>query len=339
MTYSAGYIAEQIGGQVIGDRNMEVHSISSPRDPKSHSVVFIKEDKAMGRLGEVNPLCVVVDFSPQNRNYTYIKIDPSKKEHAFIKLLSLFSQNIDLSSGVSPRASISSNASLEKGSCVGDFVRVEGAASIGSGTYVGPGVFIGGNCRIGNGCIIYPNVTIYPNTIIENNVIIHSGAVIGSEGFGYANLEGRNQKIPQVGGVYIESYVEIGANTTIDRSTIGYTRIGENTKIDNLVHVAHNVEIGRNTVICALSGISGSVKIGNNVVIAGAVGLKDHITIEDDVYIGAKAGVMDKVVKKGRKILGIPAINFKSEMEFIALKPKLKSMFFDLQRIKKKLGI
>jgi UDP-3-O-[3-hydroxymyristoyl] glucosamine N-acyltransferase len=133
--------------------------------------------------------------------------------------------------------------------------------------------------------------------------------------------------------------VEIGANTTVDRATLGYTVIGENTKIDNLVQIAHNAVIGKNSIICGHCGVSGSVKIGDNVVLAGAVGIADHVTVEDDVIIGAKAGVMDKVVTKGRKLLGTPAINFKAEMEFVALKPKLKSMYFDLKKIKEKLGL
>ncbi|HHE04854.1 MAG TPA: UDP-3-O-(3-hydroxymyristoyl)glucosamine N-acyltransferase, partial [candidate division WOR-3 bacterium] len=222
---------------------------------------------------------------------------------------------------------------------IGSFTTIEKDVEIGKNTVIAENCFVGHGSKIGDNCIIYPGVKIYPNTVIEDDVILHSGVVIGSDGFGYSSIDGTNVKIPQIGGVYIETGVEIGANSTVDRATIGYTRIGKNTKIDNLVHIGHNVIIGHNSIICAMCGISGSVKIGNNVIIAGAVGLKDHIEIEDNVYIGAKAGVMEKHVKRGSKLLGIPAIDFRAEMEFIALKPKLKEMYKDVKRIKKHLGI
>jgi UDP-3-O-[3-hydroxymyristoyl] glucosamine N-acyltransferase len=182
-------------------------------------------------------------------------------------------------------------------------------------------------------------VTIYPGTHIGDNVTIHAGVVIGADGFGYSLIDGVHRKIPQIGGVHIDNDVEIGANTTIDRATIGYTRIGAGTKIDNLVQIAHNVKIGTNSIVCALCGISGSVTIGNNVVLAGQVGLADHIVIEDDVVLLAKAGVMEKRVKRGSVLVGAPAHNVKKMMGIWAMQPKLRDMYRDLTKIKKKLGI
>jgi len=362
--YTVHYIAEFLGGKVIGDRNREVFRVCAPEEVKEDSIVFLKEKAFFDNLISCGKkLCFVVDFEPPElSDFSFIIIDPERMEEAFIKLLSLFDtrgrggakpgeeklntdfQDLqvrkDTDQGlISLKASVSEQAFIEPGVTVGDFVRIEAGVRVREGTWIGTGTYIGKDCSIGRQCIIYPHVTIYPQTIMEEGVILHSGAVIGSDGFGYSKIEGKNRKIPQIGGVYIEKNVEIGANTTVDRATLGYTRIGENTKIDNLVHIGHNVTIGKNSIICALTGVSGSVKIGNNVMIAGAVGLKDHIVIEDDVYIAAKSGVMDKVVKKGRKIVGIPASDFRKEMEFIAMKPRLKRMFKDIQMIKKKLGL
>jgi len=341
VNYTVGFIAEVIGGKVIGNKNRIVKTISPPDDIKTGSIVFLRDKKYLNLIDlKVTPLCLTVDFNPEKiEGIDYIIIDPENKERSFIKLLSLFSNQKLKKNSISKKASISDNATLGNNVFIDDFVTIGENTFIGDETYIGSSSCIGGNCRIGKNCIIYQNVTIYANTVIKDCVILHAGAVIGSDGFGYSNIDGINKKVPQIGGVYLEKNVEIGANSTIDRATLGCTTIGENTKIDNLVHIAHNVKIGRNTVICALCGISGSVKIGDNVVIAGAVGIKDHVTVEDNVYIGAKAGVMDKIVKKGRKLLGIPAINFKSEMEFIALKPKIKRMYFDIKKINKRLGL
>jgi len=363
--YTVNDIAGFIEGKVIGDGKREVYNVSAPEEAEENSIIFIKEKTVFDVLkSRKEKLSFVMDFEPPEfSNFTFIIVEPERMDEAFIKLLTLFDRWIvgvtnsgiesdhnfttlyehykkDYNHGkISQRASISEKASIGQNVTVGDFVRIEEGVKIGEGTWIGSGCYIDKDCSIGQGCIIYPNVTIYHNTILEDRVILHSGAVIGSDGFGYSKINGQNQKIPQIGGVYLEKNVEIGANTTVDRATLGYTRIGENTKIDNLVHIGHNVIIGKNTVICALTGVSGSVKIGNNVLIAGAVGLKDHIVIEDDVYIAAKSGVMDKVVKKGRKIVGIPASDFRKEMEFYALKPRLKKMFQDIQMIKKKLGL
>ena len=337
--YKIKDIAQKIGGEVFGDTEMTVSGISTPEYPENNTVIYVKNKKWLERIPEDIKVCIVAPFNPENSTHNYIIVKKEEKDRAFIELLKLFADvPFENKSGVSQNATVAKDVNIESDVFVGDFTVIEGKVSIGENTLIGSNCYVGKNSRIGKNCIIYPGVKIYPNTILGDRVIIHSGVVIGGDGFGYSLIDGVNTKIPQIGGVLIENDVEIGANTTIDRATIGYTKIGENTKIDNLVQIAHNVEIGKNTIICALCGISGSVKIGNNVVIAGAVGLKDHIVIEDDVYIGAKAGVMEKRVKKGSKLLGIPAIDFRTEMEFIALKPRIKEMWKELTRIKKELS-
>jgi len=338
--FTIGFIAEELGGTVIGNKDHEVCGISPPERIEENSIVFVRNKRAFKQIEADSSVCVIADFAPDvKEGFNFIIIEPGKKDEVFIKLLSLFERNDELYNGIAESAVLSPEASVGSDIYVGNFAEVGKNTTVDDGTRIGSHTVIGSNCSIGKNCVLYPGVTIYPHTAIGDEVIIHSGAVIGSDGFGYVKIDDAYRKIPQIGGVEIGSRVEIGANTTIDRATIGLTSIGENTKIDNLVQIGHNVEIGKNVIICALCGISGSVKIGNNVILAGAVGLKDHIVIEDDVYIGAKAGVMERHVKKGSRLLGAPATNFKSEMEFFALKPKLKGMLHDLKEIKKKLGI
>jgi len=339
--YTAAEIAQRIGGKVFGDPEAQVDSVSIPEELTPGSIVFIKDRRRFDEMVKsVKPLCVVVDFDPDmSTGFDYIVITEDNKEEAFIALLSLFQRGRLVAEGVSDLASVSGDAILGEKAAVDDFVRIGSRTRVGDGTSVGVHTSIGDDCSIGKNCIIYPNVTIYPNTIIGDRVVVHSGVVIGGDGFSYANIKGYNRKIPQIGGVLIEDDVEIGANSTIDRATIGYTHIGENTKIDNLVQIAHNVVIGKNSIVCGLCGISGSVKIGNNVVLAGAVGLADHIVLEDDVVIGAKSGVMEKHVKKGSKMLGYPAVEAQKQLKEWAMIRKLRGMYSDIIKIKKQIGL
>jgi UDP-3-O-[3-hydroxymyristoyl] glucosamine N-acyltransferase len=339
--YTVEFIAGQIAGKVIGDSEAKIERLCPPDGIEERSIVFIKERRTFDRLeGKAGAGCFVVDFEPEERETsTFIVITPEMKNAAFIKILSLFQKKRVPSGMCSERAVISPSARIGKDVAVGGFVSIGENTSIGDGTCIGPNCVIGEDCSIGRECIIYSNVTIYPNTIIEDGVIIHSGVVLGADGFSYSKINGMNIKIPQIGGVIIGKNVEIGANTTIDRATLGYTRVGENTKIDNLVQIGHNCEIGKNSIICALCGIAGSVKIGDNVILAGMVGLADHITIEDDVLIGAKSGVMKKLVRKGTYLWGYPAIEYRSEIEFNAVKPRLRQVVHDVRKIKEKLNM
>ncbi len=340
VSFTVAEIADRVHGRVIGNANLRVHGVSIPEAMEENSIIFIRDKKTWKEMKPGVSVCLIVSFYPDEEGGTnYIVIDPDRKDEVFISLLLLFQADHAISDGIADTAAVAAGAVLDADVSVGEYAVIGDNSTIKEGSSVGPHVFIGQNCTIGKNCTIYPHVSIYPNTVIGDDVIIHAGAVIGSDGFGYSPENREHRKIPQIGGVEIGSRVEIGANTTIDRATIGMTKIGDGTKIDNLVQIAHNVEIGKNVIICALCGISGSVKIGNNVILAGAVGLKDHIVIEDDVYIGAKAGVMEKVVKKGRRMLGIPAVDFKTAMEYFAMRPKLKQMFNDIRMIKKKLGL
>jgi UDP-3-O-[3-hydroxymyristoyl] glucosamine N-acyltransferase len=337
--YTVDFIAQQIAGRVIGEGERKIEQICPPEHIEDGSIVFIKERGRYEKLEKKDAAgCFIVDFEPDEEDTsTFIVVTPEVKDAAFIKLLSLFEKTRTLSKKVSEKAAVHPTARIKSDVTIGDFVVIGEESSIDEGCSLGPHTYIGERCRIGKQCIIHPNVIIYPDTVLEEGVIVHSGAVIGADGFSYLKINGLNHKVPQIGGVMIGKHVEIGANTTIDRATLGYTEIGENTKIDNLVQIGHNCRIGKNCIICALCGIAGSVTIGDNVILAGMVGLADHITLEDDVLIGAKAGVMKKLVKKGTYLFGCPAIDFKAEMEFNAVKPKLREVAHDVRKIKKSL--
>jgi UDP-3-O-[3-hydroxymyristoyl] glucosamine N-acyltransferase len=315
-----------------------VHGVSSPDGAGRDTIVFVRDQKLLEQFEDRESVSFVLDFHPDDaQDLDYIYIRSEEKDRVFIELLTLFEEEKDFGEEVSSLATVSEKARVGDEVVIDDYTVVGENTTIGAHTRIGAHVVVGKNCRIGEGCILFPRVTIYPNTRIGDRVIVHAGVVIGSDGFGYSKIDGVHRKIPQIGGVLIENDVEIGANTTIDRSTLGDTVIGAGTKIDNLVQIAHNVEIGRNCVVCALCGISGSVKIGNNVVLAGQAGIADHVEIEDDVFVLAKAGVMEKVVKRGRVIVGQPANDVKTTMGYIAMWPRLREMYRDIQKIKKNL--
>jgi UDP-3-O-[3-hydroxymyristoyl] glucosamine N-acyltransferase len=231
-------------------------------------------------------------------------------------------------------------ASLAVGVSLGPHAVVESGACLGARTSVKAGVFVGQEAEIGEDCVIHPGVTIYPRARIGNRVVLHAGVVIGGDGFGYVFAEGRHQKFPQLGSVVIEDDVEIGANTTIDRGSLGTTSIGQGTKIDNLVQIAHNVRIGKHCVIAAQTGISGSVNMGDYCVIGGQVGIGDHVEIEDGARIASKGGILPgKIVRKGTTVWGIPGRPldiFKRQYAHLSRLPDLARRVRDLE---KRLGL
>jgi UDP-3-O-[3-hydroxymyristoyl] glucosamine N-acyltransferase len=209
--------------------------------------------------------------------------------------------------GVHPTAAVAPDAQLAADCSVGPNVVIESGVTVGAGTQLRASAFLGAGVRVGAHCVLHPHVTVYAGAQIGNRVILHSGAVIGSDGFGYVLAEGRHVKFPQLGKIVIEDDVEIGSNTTLDRGSLGSTVIGQGTKIDNLVQIAHNVKIGRHCIIVSQTGISGSTEVGDYVVMAGQVGVGDHARIEDRVVIGGQAGVLPgKIVRAGSTVWGTP---------------------------------
>ncbi len=251
-------------------------------------------------------------------------------------MLILYEQSKPKKKGISHLASIAKSATLGKDLYVGEFTVVHENAQIGDGVQLFPQVYIGDHVSIGEGAIIHPGVRIYERCQIGAHCVIHSGAVIGGDGFGFVpNQENNYKKIPQVGNVIIEDHVEIGANTTIDRATMGSTIIRKGVKLDNLIMIGHNVEVGENTVMAAQSGISGSTKIGKNCMFGGQVGLIGHITIADGVKIAAQSGIPKNIKEEGAVVQGAPAFDFgQYQRSYVLFKnlPRLKHQLDDLER-------
>jgi UDP-3-O-[3-hydroxymyristoyl] glucosamine N-acyltransferase len=238
-----------------------------------------------------------------------------------------------------PTASVSPEARIGEGVELGPYVVVEADARISAGSILHAGVIIGEGCRLGKECILYPNVVLYPGVQIGDRVILHAGVVVGSDGFGYVSDGHRYWKFPQVGAVVLEEDVEIGANTTIDRGSLGVTRIGTGSKVDNLVQIAHNVEIGKHVVIASQTGISGSTVIEDHAVIGGQVGFGDHARVERGVVIGSKAGVLPgKIVRSGEVYWGVPVRPLREYKRLNALFGRLPEMKAEIDLLKKEVA-
>lgn len=281
-------LAGLVDGIIIGDPDIEITAAAGIKEASCGSVTFLGNSKYESMLERTGASCVLVNHGFDRAvPVTLIKVkDPSL---AFSLVFKAFNPDLEVvQCGVHPAAVI------------------DKTASIGINTSIGACAVIGRDVQIGDNCIIYPNVTIYPRSKIGNNVIIHAGTVIGSDGFGYATIDGIHKKIPQLGNVVIEDDVEIGANVTIDRARMDRTLIGKGAKIDNLVQIAHNAVIGAGAIVVAQVGISGSTKIGKYAILAGQVGVAGHLEIGDGAVVGAQGGVT-KSLEGSQKYWGTPA--------------------------------
>jgi UDP-3-O-[3-hydroxymyristoyl] glucosamine N-acyltransferase len=306
-------IAAWLDGDLIGDGTVRIDRVAKIEEADQHAISFLANPKYERFLETTNASAVFVSKSsdssklPRRPNLTYIKVaDPYI---AFLLVLKKLTPAIDpFPSGIHPTAFVAATATVGNSVTLGAYVVVGEGASIGDRTKLSHGCVVGVNAHIGSDCLFYPNVTVYHECRIGDRVVLHSGSVIGSDGFGFAKTKnGAYEKIPQLGIVHIEDDVEIGSNTTIDRATIGETRIDRGVKIDNLVQIGHNCTIGENTVIAAQTGISGSVKIGKNCVLAGQVGIAGHLEIADGVTILAQSGITKTIDEPGTVMFGYPA--------------------------------
>ena len=311
MNLTAGHIADQINGTVVGDRNIDIFNISKIEEGSKGSLTFLANPKYTEFIYTTKASAAIVssDFEPTERiELTLIKVkDPYS---SFTTILELFDKDLSKRKGISQLTDVNKSSKISDSSFIGSFSSVGENSIIGEKCIIENQVFIGNNVEIGNGCLIYPGVKILDDTIIGQNCIIHSSTTIGSDGFGFApNDDGSYKKIPQTGNVVIGDNVEIGSNSTIDRATLGSTIISNGVKLDNQIQVAHNVEIGENTAIAAQSGVAGSTKIGKNCMIGGQVGIIGHIKIGDNVKIQAQAGVTSNIESNSR-VTGTPAISY-----------------------------
>ena len=309
MEFTAEMIAGLLGGDIVGDKNAKVHTVSSIEEGKAGSMAYLVNPKYEPYLYTTGASIVLVDrsFSPrQEVRATLIRVDDAGA--CLLRLLEMYNAAKPQKTGISDRASISSGAVVGEACYVGDFAVIEAGARIGDRCQIYPQVYIGDNVTIGDGTKIYPGVKIYEGCRIGSRCILHAGAVIGADGFGFApNADGGFDKIPQLGNVIIEYDVEIGANTCIDRAKTDSTIIRHGVKLDNLIQVGHNVQIGENTVSSAQMGIAGSSKVGRNCFLAGQVGIADHIVIGDRVKIGSQSGI-DKNIPDDEVRMGTPAL-------------------------------
>jgi len=337
MNFTAALIAEFLKGSVEGNPEATVSDISKIEEGKPGTLSFLANPKYEKFIYDTQSTIVIVnaDFQPQ-KDISATLVRVKNAYESFAALLRLYEQSKPRKSGISKMASISETASLGKELYVGDFTVISGNASIGDGVQLYPQVYVGDHVKIGEGTILHPGVKVYEGCEIGANCVIHAGAVIGADGFGFApNQDNNFEKVPQVGKVIMEDHVEIGANTTVDRATMGATILRKGVKLDNLVMIAHNVEVDENTVIAAQSGISGSTKVGKNCMFGGQVGLIGHINIASGVKIAAQSGITKDIKEEGIVIQGSPAFEFgpyqRSYLLFRNL-PKIREQINELER-------
>ncbi len=325
-------IAEWIGATIEGDESIEITGLAKIEEAQSGQLAFIANPKYAKYIETTGASAVLVDFDFPRSEKTLLRTD--NPYFAFLKLAKKFYRQAPQISGVHESAVIGEGTTLGKNAAIAPFVFIGKNCRIGDDVTLFPGVFIGDDCHVGDNCLIYSNVSIREQCKIGDNCILHPGAVIGADGFGYAVEGGRYHKLPQMGIVVIEDDVEIGANTTIDRATLGETRICKGAKVDNLVQVAHNVEIGGHTAVAAQTGVAGSTKVGRYVMVGGQAGITGHIKIGDKAKIGARAGVT-KSVPGNIFVTGFPARPFRQEMRehaSLARLPELLQQFKQLQK-------
>jgi UDP-3-O-[3-hydroxymyristoyl] glucosamine N-acyltransferase len=327
MRYVLAEIAKAAGARVVGDPTVQVSGVSTIPAATSEDIVFVEDEKLFNAALQCGAAAIVTgEFGAEMQAPKPLLIarDPRL---AFARAATLLVPPRRHEPGVHSTAILHHSVRLGKGVAIQPHAVLTEGVVVGDRSRIGPGAAIGNDVTIGSNCNIAANVTIYPGVRIGNDVIVHGGAVLGADGFGYVRdaETGRYEKFPQVGSLIIEDDVEIGANATIDRGALGATIIGRGVKIDNLVHVAHNVEVGQDVVIAAQTGISGSCVIEKDAVIAGQVGIADHVRIEEGVILGAQCGVPTKKVIRGKGVLfwGTPARPIRGYLKELAALAKL----------------
>ena len=337
-------IATFVGGELSGDQGVEILRVAKIEESGPGDLTFLANPKYEKFVASTKASAILVSksFDAQRvalpHGLALIKVpDPYI---AFLQMLKRITPVQDpFSKGIHPTASVAPSAVLAADLSLGAHVSVGDGASIGSGSRIGPGCAIGFGVTIGENCTLYPNVTISHGCRIGNRVIVQAGTVLGSDGFGFApRPDGSYEKIPQMGIVVLEDDVEIGANCAIDRATLGQTVLKKGVKLDNMVHIAHNVVIGENTVIAAQTGISGSTKVGKNVIIAGQVGIVGHIEIADGTVLMAKTGV-SKSTEPGVTYWSSPAKEHKRALKIEVLLRSLPELAHDVEELKKAIAL
>jgi UDP-3-O-[3-hydroxymyristoyl] glucosamine N-acyltransferase len=326
-------IARILGGTVVGRDDVIINNITSIEEANEGDLTFIANKKYLKKMKLTRASAILAPPQTEAEGKNLIIVaDPYA---SLGELLLIFFPVEHGHEGISKDAYIEDGAIVSPEANIFPRVFISRGAKIDKGAVIYPGVYIGRNASIGENSIIYANATVHHSCIIGNRVILHSGVIVGADGFGFANPGRDNNKIPQVGFVQIDDDVEIGANSTIDRATMGKTWIQRNVKIDNLVQIAHNVVIGENSVITSQVGISGSTKLGKSVIVGGQAGMAGHIKIGDNVMIAARSGI-HKDIESGQIIAGSPQLPHKQWLKQEACKMKLPEMKETLEKLVKK---
>ncbi|MCD8289946.1 MAG: UDP-3-O-(3-hydroxymyristoyl)glucosamine N-acyltransferase [Prevotella sp.] len=335
MAFTARQIADYIQGKIEGDENITINTFAKIEEGIPGAISFLSNPKYTHYIYETKSSIVLInDDVVLEKPVAATLIRVKNAYESIAKLLQLYQATLPRKKEISEMASISSKAKIGNNCYIGAFAYIGDNVTIGDDTQIYPHAVIDDGVKIGNHCTIYPNVTIYKDCKLGNNVTIHAGCVIGADGFGFApNTEGYD-KIPQIGIVEIEDDVEIGANSCVDRSTMGRTIIHKGVKLDNLVQIAHNVEVGENTVMSAQSGVAGSTKIGRWCMFGGQVGISGHITIGDKTFLGAQSGVPGNI-KGNVTLIGTPPTDPKLYFKSIAITHKLPEIYKQLNELQK----
>lgn len=337
MEFSAKQIASLLQGEIIGDENATVHTFAKIEEGIPGALSFLSNPKYTSYIYTTLSSIVLVnkDFAPdQEINATLVKVDDAYQ--CLAKLMSVYQASKPQKKGIDSLAYIAPNAKIGENVYIGPFAYIGENAVIGNNTLVYPNAYVGDSVAIGNHCTLHPHVTIYHECRIGNGCTIHSGAVIGADGFGFAPTANGYEKIPQIGIVVLEDNVEIGANTCIDRGTMGATIIRAGVKLDNLIQIAHNNEIGAHTVMAAQVGIAGSTKVGEWCKFGGQVGLAGHIEIGNNVDIGAQSGIPGNV-KDNRTIIGTPPFDVKQYFKASVVYKRLPEINAEVNNLRREL--
>ncbi len=337
MEFTAQAIADFLKGEIAGDPAVTVNTVARIEEGKKGALSFLANPKYEPYIYQTDSSVVLVnrDFTAAEPvKATLIKVDNSYE--AFASLLTLVEQSRPKKKGVHPTAVVDEGTSIGRDAYIGAYVYIGENCKIGNNCRIYPQSYIGDGTIIGDDCLIYPGVKIYHDCILGDKCTIHAGSVIGSDGFGFApQSESEFMKIPQIGNVILEDHVEIGANVTIDRATMGSTIIRRGVKLDNLIQVGHNVEIGENTVMAAQTGIAGSTRVGRNCMFGGQVGIAGHLRVADNTRLGAQAGVAGSIKEENNILTGTPAVDhriFLRSSVIIRKLPELKKQIDALEK-------
>ena len=334
-TMNLGDIAVKVGGKVKGNASIEIIDVRSLDNAGKGHITFLTEKKLVDKLKVSKASAVLVDREQEIDIAQVVTPNPML---AFARLMAHFHPEPRPKPGIDPTVVLGENVTLGKRVTLSPLVCIGNNVRIGDDTVFHPGVVIGDDCAIGDNAVLHSNVTLYRDTTLGNHVTLHSGVVVGADGFGYAlDEKGQHVKINQSGNVIIEDYVEVGANSCIDRAAMGATLIKEGTKIDNLVQVAHNCTIGEHSILVAQVGVAGSCTLGHHVVLAGQAGVSDHVTLGDQVTLAARS-VATRDIESDGTLGGFPAVSINTWKKYVTIFPKLPDLVRRIRELENRLS-